>query len=324
MRIVFFETSPEEESFFRSKLPGQDLAFHPEKLTHETASFAKDAEVVSIFVFSPLRPDLLAMLPQLKAVATRSTGVDHIDPDYCKEHSIAVLNVPHYGVNSVAEHTFALMLAASRKIVAGAEQTKHGSFTNEGLTGFDLSGKTLGIIGLGNIGCRVAEIARAFNMRVLVYTRSPKQLEGVEAVQLDELLSRADVITIHTPLTPETTHLLNSENLKNVKKGAILVNTARGPIIETAALVQALQNGVLAAAALDVLEEEQNVKEEREVLTKEYMDLSSVKTLLLDHVLRDMSNVIITPHNAFNTKEALEEINEITAKNILTIASGTK
>lgn len=324
MHIVFFETTLEEERYFKEKLPGHELSFHPEKLTHETAHFATKAEIVSIFVFSPLKADLLVHFPHLIAIVTRSTGVDHIDTAYCQEHHINVLNVPHYGVNSVAEHTFALILASSRKIAQSVEQTKHGSFTNEGLEGFDLCDKTLGIIGLGNIGCRVAELARAFNMKVLVYTRSPKPLPEVSFVPLDELLSRSDIITIHTPLTPETAHLLNQSNMKLIKKGALLINTARGSIVETGALVQALQNKTLAGAALDVLEEEQNIKEEREVLTREYIDLSSAKTLLLDHVLRDMPNVILTPHNAFNTKEALEEINQITAKNILEFISGSK
>jgi D-lactate dehydrogenase len=324
MKIVFFETAPNEEVFFREQLPGQELSFHPEKLTHETAHFATEAEIISIFVFSSLKADLLVHFTHLRAIVTRSTGIDHIDGAYCKDHNITLLNVPHYGVNSVAEHTFALMLALSRKIVDSVEQTKKGSFSNEGLTGFDLSGKTLGIIGLGNIGCRVAEIAHALRMKVLVYSHTQKPVSDITYVRLDELLGQSDIITIHTPLTPETTHLLHSHNMRLIKKGALLVNTARGPIIETEALVQSLQSGVLGGAALDVLEEEQNVKEERVVLTAEYIDLSSAKTLLLDHVLRDMPNVIITPHNAFNTKEALIEINTISAQNILNVISGAK
>ncbi|MFA6005594.1 MAG: NAD(P)-dependent oxidoreductase [Patescibacteria group bacterium] len=316
MKIVFFETTPAEETFFREKLPNHELTFHPDKLTHETAHYATEAEIISIFVFSPLKADLLARFPKLHTIVTRSTGIDHIDAAYCAEHKISILNVPHYGVNSVAEHAFALMLALSRKIVPSVELTKKGSFSNEGLTGFDLCDKTLGIIGLGNIGNRVASIANAFKMKVLVYSRTQKPLPNVTFVSLDELLRTSDIITIHTPLTPETTHLLHENNMRFIKKGALLINTARGPIIDTQALVQTLQNGILAGAALDVLEEEQSIKEERMVLTAEYIDLSSAKTLLLDHVLRDMPNVIITPHNAFNTIEALEEINSITVDNI--------
>src|SRR3990167_6132440 len=124
MRIVFFETTPKEEAYFKDKLPGHELSFHPERLTHETAQYATEAEVISIFVFSHLRADLLIHLPNLKAIVTRSTGVDHIDATYCQEHQISIANVPHYGVNSVAEHTFALILATSRKIVQSVEQTK--------------------------------------------------------------------------------------------------------------------------------------------------------------------------------------------------------
>lgn len=320
MKIVFFETTADEEVYFRKKLTGHDVSFFPHRLTHEVIQEAIDADVISIFVFSPLNEELLSHLTHLKAIATRSTGIDHVDKAYCADHHIALLNVPHYGVNSVAEQTFALMLALSRKIIPSVDQTRQGNFTNQGLTGFDLCGKTLGIIGLGSIGQRVAEIACAFDMKVLVYTRTAKPLPNVTFVPLYELLAQSDILTIHTPLTPETTHLLHQDNMSKIKKGALLINTARGAIIQTEALVQALQNHTLAGAALDVLEEEQVVKEEREVLTAEYIDLSSAKTLLLDHVLRDMPNVIITPHNAFNTQEALVEINEITANNILSLS----
>jgi len=316
MKITFFEINSRERSFFEKELPGHELNFFKETLTLDNWEAAKEADVISIFISSVANRTLLEKLPHLKGIATRSTGTDHIDLDVCKEKNIVVKSVPTYGVNTVAEHTFALILALSRKIVPSVEQTKKGDFSNRNLQGFDLAGKKLGIIGLGHIGSRVAEIGNSFKMKVLVSTRTQKPLEGVEFVDLPTLLAQADIITLHTPLTPETKHLLNLNNIGQIKKGALLINTARGGLIQTEALVKALRDDTIAGAALDVLEEEQTIKEECQTLTDEYLELSSVKTLLLDHLLLDMPNVIITPHNAFNSREALREINLKTAENL--------
>jgi len=320
MKISLFEINGREKSFFEKELSEHELTFHKETLTLDNWEMAKDAQLISVFISSNLNRTLLEKLTKLKGIATRSTGTDHIDLDYCQERKIVVKSVPTYGVNTVAEHTFALILALSRKIIPSVEQTKKGNFSNQHLQGFDLAGKKLGIIGLGHIGSRVAEIANTFKMQVLVATRTKKPLPGVEFVDLPTLLSQADILSFHTPLTPETHHLLNQENIGLIKKGALLVNTARGGLIATEALVRALREGILAGAALDVLEEEQTIKEECQTLTEEYLELSSVKTLLLDHLLLDMENVIITPHNAFNSHEALREINLKTAENLSLIA----
>lgn len=320
MHVVFFEINSSEKSYFQKHLPGLKLEFYKEKLGFDNLHLAKNAGVISVFIGSKISTEIMKQLPKLKAVVTRSTGIDHIDKDYCQQNNITILNVPHYGVNTVAEHTFALILALSRNIIPSVEATKKGIFNTNGLTGFDLNGKTIGIIGFGNIGTKVAKLAHAFEMKVLVHTRTVKDVPNVKFVSLDELLTNSDIISIHAPLTPETHHLINKNNIKLIKKGAILVNTARGPIVATEALVFALQNKILKGAALDVLEEEQTIKEERLVLTEDYIELSSVKTLLLDHVLRDMPNVIITPHNAFNSKEAILEINQKTVENILSLA----
>lgn len=320
MKIAFFESEPRDKSFFEKELPKHELVFFKGPLSLDNFEEAKDAEIVSVFINSKLDQNLLSKLPRLQAIATRSTGTDHIDVQFAKDRQITVLTVPTYGVNTVAEHTFALMLNLSRKIHQSVEQTQKGDFSNHNLKGFDLAGKTLGIIGLGHIGERVAEIALAFKMKVLVFTRTPKNLPSLEFVDLKTLLNRAHILTFHTPLTPQTKHLLNLNNIGDIKKGALLINTARGGLIQTEALVRALREGILSGAALDVLEEEQAIKDERQILSEEYMELSSAKTLLLDHVLLDMPNVIITPHNAFNSKEALLEINEVTLKNILSVA----
>jgi len=319
MNIAFFEITPTDKAFFEKNLLHHNLSFYKEPLTLENASLAKKAEVVSVFISSKLDANLLSKLTQLKKIATRSTGVDHIDINTCEKNKIVVKSVPTYGVNTVAEHTFALMLSLSRKINQSILQTRQGNFANNGLKGFDLAEKTLGIIGLGNIGQRVAELARSFKMKVLVYTRTQRPIDYLQYVNLDRLLAKSHIITLHTPLTPQTKHLINSQNISQIKKGALLINTARGPLVETSALVKALKEGFLAGAGLDVLEEEQAIKDEREILTEEYIELSSAKTLLLNHVLLDMPNVIITPHNAFNSREALLEINQQTLDNILSV-----
>lgn len=319
MKIAFYETTSTDKAFFEKHLTQHTLVFDKNPLNLDNYEASYGAQIISVFIGSKIDASLLEKLPQLKGIATRSTGTDHIDLQSCEQKNIKVGSVPTYGVNTVAEHTFALILALTRKIYPSINQTKQGNFANLGLKGFDLAGKTLGIIGLGNIGQRVAQLALAFKMKILVFTRTPKPQPGLEFVELDTLMSKAHILTLHTPLTSETKHLINHSNIDKIKKGALLVNTARGGLIETAALIKALQNKTLSGAALDVLEEEQAIKEEREILTESYIELTSAKTLLLNHVLQDMPNVIITPHNAFNSKEALLEINQQTLENILSI-----
>jgi D-lactate dehydrogenase len=317
MNIVFFEIEDWEQTFFKKSLKEHQLTFHKEKLTLSNFQLAESAAIISVFINSKIDNELLLKLDKLRAVVTRSTGTDHIDQQSCKERQIQVLSIPTYGVNTVAEHTFALILALSRKLVKAANQTREADFTNNNLRGFDLFGKTLGIIGYGNIGKRVSQIGQAFGMKILVYTRTVDANNNlVKYVDLLTLLQNSDVITLHTPLTPNTKHIINSNNIKLIKKGAILINTARGPLISTEALVQALQLGTLSGAGLDVLEEERSIKEEKEILSSKHFELTSAKTLLLDHVLMDIPSVIITPHNAFNSNEALNEINQKTVENI--------
>lgn len=316
MKIAFFETEEWEEVYFRSALSGHSLSFYKEPLTEENAP-SIDVEVACVFIYSSLTPTVLAALKHLCAVVTRSTGTDHIDRDYCAHHNVQIYNVPTYGAHTVAEHTFALMLALMRNIIQSAERVRSGNFHSEGLMGHDLNGKCLGIIGMGNIGTCVASIALAFGMRVLSYSRTPKEIKGVQNTTLDEIFRLSDIVTLHLPYTPQTHHIINEERIAGMKKGAYIINTARGGLIDTQALVNGLQNGHIAGAALDVLEEEGSIREERALITQSHIDLMAAKKMLLGHVLMDMPQVIITPHNAFNSHEALEEINETTVGNIL-------
>lgn len=316
MRIAIFDGEPEEKAYFEQALSGHEVFFINAPLTLETVQQAAECEVISIFIYSQVTEEILRTLPKLKVIATRSTGTDHIDTTACSQQGIQVYNVPTYGVHAVAEHAFALILALSRKLVPSIERTKKGNFHSQGLTGFELYGKTIGIVGYGNIGTSVGDIAKGFGMRILATSRSTKDIPGVTFVPLEDLLKQSDVITIHTPLTPQTQHLINCDNIMLCKKGALLINTSRGPVIDTTAIIMALQKGVLGGAGLDVLEEEGSIREERELLTSAHIDLISAKKMLMGHVLQDMDNVIITPHNAFNSVESLEEINAVTVQNI--------
>ena len=324
-RVVFFDVEPWEEAYLKSALPGLNVEFTVEKLTGENASNYQDVKIISTFIYSEISKEIIDKLPNLKFITTRSMGFDHIDVAYCKEKGIVVSNVPTYGSYTVAEHTFALILAITRKLLPAVEKAKKGDFTPTGLEGFDLHGKTLGVVGAGHIGGNVAKIGLAFGMNVLIFSRhSDPELEklGVKFVDLDTLLSSSDVITLHVPYTKETEHMINMGNIEKIKKGAVLINTARGALVETQAILQALEKGILYGAGLDVLEEECDLREEKELLTEEFFKRCDLKTDLLNHVLLTRDDVIITPHNAFNSKEALEQINETTIANVKSFLSG--
>lgn len=276
--------------------------------------------VISPFVYSDLSASILSNFKNLKFIATRSTGFDHIDLDYCREHNIAVSNVPTYGENTVAEHVFALLLAISHKIPEAVNRTRQGDFSQKGLQGFDLRGKTLGIIGTGNIGKKTIRIAKGFNMDVLAYDQAPdnkaaKELEYTYA-SFSELLAKADIISLHVPGNKTTKHLLSDKEFALMKDGSVLINTARGDLVDVKALLKALSSKKIAAAGLDVLPEEPTIREEAELLRSFFTKNNNLENLLANHILLHMKNVIITPHSAFNTKEAIERILNTTVNNI--------
>lgn len=325
MKIAFFEVEDWQKDYLTKKLPNNELSFFAEPLSLENINSATNCNIISPFIYSQINKDILQKLPDLKMIATRSTGFDHIDIQKTKENKITVCNVPFYGENTVAEHTFTLMLALSRKIVDSVQRARTGDFTLDGLRGFDLKDKTLGIIGMGHIGLHVARIAKGFEMKVLAYDpKEDKKLAkkiGFEYTNLDGLLAKSDIITLHTPDNKETHHLINSENINLIRKGAYLINTARGGLIETQSLLRALSDGTLAGAGLDVLEEECFVKEEAQLLSREFPKTCDLKTVLQNHILLQQKNVIITPHNAFNSQEALMRILDTTIENIMNFMS---
>lgn len=324
-KIVFFEIEEWEKEYIQKSFPDKKLVFTTRKAHEETLKEIFDALVISTFIYSQLDSKILSLFPNLKLIATRSTGLDHIDINYCKERGIIVGNVPSYGAHAVAEHTFALILAISRKIIPTVSLSRRGNFNLEGLRGFDLNGKTLGVVGAGKIGTRVIALALCYGMKVLVYTKHPHSQntnKNLEYVSFEQLLRSSDIVTLHVPLTQETHHLINRGNINKIKSGSILINTARGSLVETAAILDALETGILQAAGLDVLEEECSLKEERELLTDDFLKKCDIKTQLLNHVLLDRDDVIYTSHNAFNSNEALHDILYTTVSNISSYFDG--
>lgn len=326
MKIHYFSGEKWEEEFVRAKLPNEDIMFHKEPLGALPDLRDPDAAVLCTFIESPIGEAEMSRFPSLKLIATRSTGFDHIDLAAAKARSITVVNVPSYGENTVAEFAFALLLALSRRIIDADERVREGTFSPQGLRGFDLAGKTIGIIGCGNIGLHIIRMAHGFGMNVVGFdTHSDKERAealGITFTSLPELLAMSDVISLHVPYNAHTHHLINKENISDIKKGAYLINTSRGAVVETDALVAALKSGMLAGAGLDVLEEEGELDDEAVLLTTPHPNAETLKVTLENHYLIEHPRVIVTPHLAFNTTEAIERILTTTVENIQAFVAG--
>ncbi|MFH0809287.1 MAG: hydroxyacid dehydrogenase [Pseudomonadota bacterium] len=326
MKIAVFETEQWEREPFAHLEVEHEVEFQDEPLSVDNAGLYADAEVISPFIYSRLSGAALERLPRLRLIATRSTGFDHIDLDYCRGRGIVVSNVPVYGDNTVAEHVFGLLLTISHHLVDAVNRTRRGDFSPRGLRGFDLLGKTLGVVGTGRIGQYVMKIANGFGMHVVAF--DVRLEEGLAAklnfryVSLDELLSISDVISLHVPANPQTHHMISSKEFARMKPGAVLINTARGDVVDVVALVEALAQGRLGAAGLDVLPEEPVIREEAELARAAFQRKEELETLLADHILPRFRNVVITPHTAFDTREAVGRILDTTVDNIASFARG--
>ncbi|MEK7193423.1 MAG: NAD(P)-dependent oxidoreductase [Patescibacteria group bacterium] len=321
MKLAFFEIEGWEEKIIHEAFSDADVFVTKDKVTALCLPDTRDFEILSVFVDSRVDKAVLDCFPNLKFIAARSTGYDHIDVAECKARGISIAYVPGYGDNTVAEFAFGLILALTRKIYQGIDQIKEiGSFSLAGLRGTDLKGKTIGIVGTGRIGREMAKIARGFSMKIVGYDPFPDENfareSGLEYLSLEGLLGIADIITLHCPYNQNTHHLIHNGNIHLVKKGAYLVNTARGAIVETEAIVGALKEGILAGYGADVLEEEGETKDELTILALGHPHEEELKTMLRNHILMKMPNVLITPHNAFNSQEALERILHTTIENI--------
>ena len=315
MHIVCYGIEKWEFFYLQRKCPKHTFTYVKKDLSFK--NIVKDADAIVIFVYSSVTEDILANMPTLKLIVTLSTGYDHIDLTACENRSIVVCNVPHYGDTTVSEHAFALLLNISRRIHESIEYTKNGSFTQ--LEGFDLCGKTLGIIGLGNIGKRVAIMGKAFGMNIIGYDinkdkKSAKKI-GYSYVALSTLFKKADVISLHCVLTEKTRHIIDKNALLKMKKGIVIINAARGELIDTTALLSMLKKKHVRAVGLDVSEEERCIRDEK-LFDKYYHETCDVQTMLENHILMERDDVFITPHNGFHSREALHRILDGTVDNI--------
>lgn len=280
--ITFLEVDPEDAALVKSIYP--DALILKENLAAKgILEQCGDAEILSCFIYSKITKAELAKLPALKLLITRSVGFDHIDLDACRERKIVVCHVPDYGSHVIAEHVFALLLSTMRHIMEGDKRVEGGTFDYHGLKGMTLRGKTIGIVGTGKIGRRVTQAAHGFGMKIIAFDRCRTlelaDLLGVEYVSLEDLLRLSDIITLHLPAIPEAEHMINDQAIARMKSGVILVNTARGSLIDSKALLKGLKSGKIRYALLDVLEHEKNFEENKELIAH--------------------PNVVTTPHIAF-------------------------
>jgi D-lactate dehydrogenase len=322
IRIAFYDTKPYDREYFEQAVEeGMVVQYHDFRLSAETANSAAGADVVCVFVNDPLDRACLTQMAQLnvKLVALRCAGFNNVDRVAAKELGIRIVRVPAYSPYAVAEHTVALLMALNRKIHRAYNRVREQNFSLSGLVGFDLHGKTIGIVGTGKIGRVTAQIFRGFGCHVIAHDLQPTQdwaaQYGVHYTSFDSLLVESDVVSLHVPFTPETRYLLNEKSIAQMKSGAYLVNTSRGKLVDSAAVIQALKSGHLGGVALDVYEEEEGVF---------FEDLSDV-VLQDDELARLMTfpNVLITAHQAFLTHEALSEIVRVTLDSILRFHRGS-
>jgi D-lactate dehydrogenase len=328
MKILYIRPYEKETAVVQAAFPEHEV-ITAECIQEIDESTRTSIEVLSVFVDYQVTKDMLDLLPNLQFIAARSAGYDHIDTTETQARGITISRVPHYGARTVAEYAIALMFALSRNAFRSyTDMQRHaGTVQFTAYEGFDLCGKTLGVVGTGIIGKSVCQIAKGIGMNVIAFDAFPDEdfaaATGVTYDSLDEVLAQADIVTLHVPSLPTTYHMIGAAELALMKPGSYLINTARGEIVDTPALVQALQTGQLAGAGLDVLEGEHELREEVDLLAAGDGPSDLWETLVADHALIDMPNVIVTPHIAFNTVEAKREITDITVANIAGFASGT-
>ena len=327
MKIHYFSGEDWEEAYVRGKMPNDEIIFHKGSVEANPDVTDDAADVLCTFIDSKIGSTELERFPAVKLIATRSTGFDHIDLAAVQAKSVTVATVPFYGENTVAEFAFALILALSRRVIEANDSVRRtGTFAQDGLRGFDLAGKTLGIVGGGHIDQHAIRMGNGFGMKVVCFDVHQDAALAASLnftyVSLDELYAQADVISIHVPYNPHTHHLVNKDAFAKMKKGTYLVNTARGAVVETEALVEALKNGTLAGAGLDVLEEEGDINDESRLLAEPHPNEDEIRTALANNYLIDHPRVIVTPHVAFDTTEAVTRIIDTTIANIAAFEKG--
>jgi D-lactate dehydrogenase len=311
MKICFYDTKPYDKIWFEpaAKEKGFEITFQEVKLNKDTAILATGYDAVCIFVNDTADEETIKILSDcgVQAILLRCAGFNNVNIKEAEKHAIKVLHVPSYSPSAIAEYTMGLILAVNRKIHRAYVRTRDFNFSINGLMGFDLNGRTAGVIGTGKIGQEMIRILKGFNMKILAYDVYPNDQLDVEYVPLETLFSKADVITLHCPLTKETRHIINKDSIKKMKDGVILVNTSRGALVHTDSLLSALAEGKFSGVALDVYEEEDG-----------YFFEDCSNELITDSDLIHLTsyrNVILTSHQAFFTKEAMEAIARVTIEN---------
>lgn len=321
MNIAVFSTKPYDRRALEeaNQGHGHELTFFEARLTPETMSLGRGFEAVCPFVNDYLSAEVIATLAEgrVRLLTLRSAGFNHVDLRAAKEHGITVARVPAYSPHAVAEHAMALVLTLNRSIHRAHARVREGNFSLDGLLGKDLHGKTIGVIGTGRIGTIFSRIAHGFGCRILAHDPEPNdevRALGASYVPLEEILSGSNIIALHLPLTPDTHHLIDASAVRRMKQGVMLVNTSRGGLVDTRAVIDGLKSERIGALALDVYEEEGDLF---------FEDLSS--TVIHDDVfarLLTFPNVLITGHQGFFTREALENIAETTLANATAFESG--
>ncbi len=308
MKIAFFDTKPYDKESFLKAGSDFEFKFYETKLTPDTVSLARGADCVCVFVNDTVNAEVIDSLCELnvKLIALRCAGYNNVDVRYCYK-KIHIVHVPAYSPYAVAEHAMAMLLTSIRRIHKAYIRTKDFNFSLSGLTGFDLHGKTVGIIGTGRIGGVFADICKGFSMNVLAFDKYPSQ-DDLEYTDMDTLLKNSDIISLHCPLNKESYHIIDSLAIEKMKKGVVIINTSRGALVDAVALLDGIKSRKVGAACLDVYEEESDIF---------FEDFSG--HIIDDDILArliSMPNVIVTSHQAFLTEEALTNIAETTVSNI--------
>lgn len=312
LKFAFFDTKEyDKPAFLRyGEENGIEFKFFETKLTVDTAALAEGCDGVCIFVNDTANQEVIDRLAAcgVKIIALRCSGYNNVDVQYAYG-KIHVVHVPAYSPYAIAEHAMALLLTSIRRIHKAYNRTREHNFSLHELTGFELHGKTVGIVGTGRIGQAFAEICKGFGMKILAYDKFPADSLGLEYVELDRLFAESDIISLHCPLTEETRHLIDARSISKMKKGVVLLNTSRGALVDAAALLEGLKSRKVGAACMDVYEEEE------EFFFEDYSG-----HIINDDVLArllSMPNVLVTSHQAFLTREALDTIAKVTTENIV-------
>lgn len=332
-KIYFVATGRDEEEHFRRLLPNDELVF-----LRRLSELPEDVEVLSINFQQRVDGRFLEMHPRLRLIASRTTSKDHIDLEACRQRGVVVRTAEAFGENAVAEHVFALLLALTRNLRACYQAVQRSNVDYEELRGLELFGKTLGVVGCGRVGLHVIRLAAGFRMQVLGYDANPhpfySELLQFEYVPFNRLLEQSDVITLHVPINDNTRHLINRETLARCKRGVILINTARGGLLDLDAVLEGLENGHIGGLGIDVLEDEsvfhagvtsilsKQIAERVRIAAaerkaRETRRLDEIRNVVRNHRLLQHPRVVFTPHTAFNSHEAIRRICELTAKNLL-------